>query len=148
MSPRARYWRAFLWNEAPALPDEGRCGPTAARRSSRDIFRSGGWNTCIYGGDQKETRSSILALPFCHIRRTAQRPPDPAYPKSLTTIGDHIKKRRLDLGLFQKQVSTQIGADEMTVCNWELRLTEPEVRFIPRIIEFLVYYIVKLVADS
>ena len=78
-------------------------------------------------------------MPFCHIRRTAQRPPDPAYPKSLTTIGDHIKKRRLDLGLFQKQVSTQIGADEMTVCNWELRLTEPEVRFIPRIIEFLVY---------
>src|SRR3989338_7434116 len=57
----------------------------------------------------------------------------------LTTIGDHIKKRRLDLGLFQKQVAAQIGADEMTICNWELKLTEPEVCFIPKIIEFLDY---------
>lgn len=78
-------------------------------------------------------------MPFCHIRRTAQRPPDPAYPKTLITIGEHIKKRRLDIGLFQKQVATEIGADEMTICNWELGLTEPEVRFIPRIIEFLGY---------
>ena len=78
-------------------------------------------------------------MPFCHIRRTAQRPPDPAYPKSLTTIGDHIKKLRLDLGLFQKHVAAQIGADEMTICNWELGLTEPEIRFIPKIIEFLGY---------
>lgn len=84
-------------------------------------------------------RTGILALPFCHIRRTAQRPPDSAYPKTLTTIGDHIKKRRLDLGLFQKQTASQIGADVMTICNWELGLTEPEVRFIPKIIEFLGY---------
>ena len=27
----------------------------------------------------------------------------------------------------------------MTICNWELGLTEPEVRFIPKIIEFLGY---------
>ena len=27
----------------------------------------------------------------------------------------------------------------MTICNWELRLTEPEVCFIPKIIEFLDY---------
>ena len=27
----------------------------------------------------------------------------------------------------------------MTICNWELGLTEPKVRFIPKIIEFLGY---------
>ena len=54
-------------------------------------------------------------------------------------MGDHIRKRRLDLGLFQAQVAAQIGADEMTICNWELGRTEPEVRFIPKIIEFLGY---------
>ncbi len=41
--------------------------------------------------------------------------------------------------MFQKQAAAQIGADEMTICNWELGLTEPEVRFVPKFIEFLGY---------
>jgi transcriptional regulator with XRE-family HTH domain len=105
----------------------------------RDIFRSDGWSTCSDGASPRETRTGIIALPFCHIKREGKRPQNPAYPKSLTAIGDHIKKRRLDLGLFQKQAAAQIGADEMTICHWELGLTEPEIRFIPKIIEFLGY---------
>lgn len=81
----------------------------------------------------------ILALPFCHIRRIAQRPPDPAYPKSLTTIGEHIRKRRIDLGLFQKQVARLIGVAQATIYNWEAGTFEPETRFLPKIYEFLGY---------
>jgi len=58
----------------------------------------------------------------------------------LITIGDHIKRRRLELGLFQRQVAERLGVDECTVTNWEKHRTEPQLYLIPRIIEFLGYY--------
>ena len=76
-------------------------------------------------------------LPCCHLRRIAAKPPPAAYPKRLTTIGDHLRKRRLDLGLFQEQVAQQIGVDEATIHNWEVTATEPSLRHLPRIIGFL-----------
>jgi transcriptional regulator with XRE-family HTH domain len=69
----------------------------------------------------------------------AKRPLNSAYPKELVTLGDHIIKRRLNLGLYQKDVAVAIGVDTCTVTNWEKGWTEPELRLIPRIIEFLGY---------
>jgi transcriptional regulator with XRE-family HTH domain len=54
-------------------------------------------------------------------------------------LGDHIRKRRLDLGLFQKDVGLAIGVDACTITNWEKDHSEPELRFIPTIIRFLGY---------
>jgi transcriptional regulator with XRE-family HTH domain len=53
--------------------------------------------------------------------------------------GDHIRKRRLDLGLRQKDVARQIGVNKDTIHNWETNRTAPEVRLIPHIIDFLGY---------
>jgi transcriptional regulator with XRE-family HTH domain len=60
------------------------------------------------------------------------------YPLELAKIGDHIRKRRLDLGLLQIEVAATIGVSENTVWNWE-HGTEPELIHIPKIIEFLGY---------
>jgi transcriptional regulator with XRE-family HTH domain len=54
-------------------------------------------------------------------------------------LGDHLRKRRPDLGLFQKDVALTIGVDTMTICNWEKDRGGPELHFIPRIINFLGY---------
>lgn len=78
-------------------------------------------------------------MPFCHARLQALKPMSPEYPKELKTIGDHIRKRRLDLGLFQRQAAEQIGVSEATICNWERSETGPGVRHIPWIIKFLDY---------
>jgi transcriptional regulator with XRE-family HTH domain len=43
------------------------------------------------------------------------------------------------LGLFQKYVALAIGVDTCTITNWEKGRSEPELRFIPRIINFLGY---------
>jgi transcriptional regulator with XRE-family HTH domain len=43
----------------------------------------------------------------------------------------------LDLGLLQRDVAKRIGVDKTTLTNWELGRTQPEVRFIPRILRFL-----------
>jgi transcriptional regulator with XRE-family HTH domain len=53
-------------------------------------------------------------------------------------IGEHIRKRRLDLGLLQLEVATMIEVTESTIWNWE-HGTEPELRHMPKIIEFLGY---------
>jgi DNA-binding XRE family transcriptional regulator len=45
----------------------------------------------------------------------------------------------LDLKLLQKQVAEQIGVHELTITNWEVSATVPEVRYIPAIIQFLGY---------
>ncbi len=73
------------------------------------------------------------------MRLRAKKPVSKAYPSSLKTIGDHIRKRRLDLKLTQKQVAEKLGVDEATVWNWETGKIEPLVRQIPTIISFLGY---------
>lgn len=52
-------------------------------------------------------------------------------------MGDHIRKRRLEL--FQKHAAQTIGVATQIVTNWEKNITEPEVRLLPNVIEFLGY---------
>lgn len=54
-------------------------------------------------------------------------------------MGDHLNKRRLELGLFQRDVASRVGVNESTVLNWESNACAPAIRFIPRIIAFLGY---------
>jgi transcriptional regulator with XRE-family HTH domain len=60
------------------------------------------------------------------------------YPVELRTLGDHIRKRRLDLGLLQIEVSATIGVSENTVWNWEHGI-EPELIHVPAVLAFLGY---------
>jgi transcriptional regulator with XRE-family HTH domain len=69
----------------------------------------------------------------------AKKPKSEAYPTELITYGDHVRARRLDLGLLQGQVATELGVDEATVYNWENNRVAPTVRLIPQIIRFLGY---------
>ncbi len=69
----------------------------------------------------------------------APKPKPPKYPKELKTLGDHIRKRRLDLGLFQKQVAQQIGVSEATIWNWECHESSPQIHVLPQVIRFLGY---------
>jgi transcriptional regulator with XRE-family HTH domain len=54
------------------------------------------------------------------------------------TLGDHLRRRRLELGLYQKDVAVRLGVTPSTIWNWEHGM-DPEIRFIPRIIGFLGY---------
>ena len=54
-------------------------------------------------------------------------------------MGDHIRKKRLDLKICQKEVAPIIGVSETAVFNWERGNTTPDLRTIPKIIEFLGY---------
>ena len=55
----------------------------------------------------------------------------------MKTLGDHIRKRRLDLGLLQKQAAEQLGVDTASIVNWESNKIQPMVHCLPGIIAFL-----------
>jgi DNA-binding XRE family transcriptional regulator len=72
------------------------------------------------------TCRSLRALPSCQLRpikrkdrmlpyfRTLNE-----YPKLLQSLGDHLRKHRLDLGLLQREVAMQLGVAPATYPNWE-----------------------------
>jgi transcriptional regulator with XRE-family HTH domain len=77
-------------------------------------------------------------VPFlrCHLTRTETAP---CYPEEPQSLGEHLKRRRLDLGLIQKEVAKEIRVSKATLFNWEKGRSEPEIRFYPAIIRFLGY---------
>ncbi len=79
------------------------------------------------------------SLPFCYFTLSAKRPLNSAYPKTLVTLGDHLRKRRLDLGLTQEQAGSRLGVTESAVWEWESGWSNPQFRFFPRIANFLGY---------
>jgi transcriptional regulator with XRE-family HTH domain len=89
--------------------------------------------------DQRNIRISRVALPFCSVTLLAKKPHSEAYPKELSTIGDHLRKRRLDLGMLQRQVAQLMGVDTTTITNWEKGQCQPTLRMLPKLIEFLGY---------
>jgi len=79
----------------------------------------------------------VAFLPFVQVIVKAQKPS--LYPRHPTTLGQHLKKRRIELGLLQKEVAGRLGLDECTIGNWEKDRTYPAVRYLPRLIRYLGY---------
>ena len=67
------------------------------------------------------------------------RPNSLSYPQALTTLGDHIRAKRLDLDLQQKEAARRIGVNPWTILNWEKNNTQPHSRTNPNIMKFLGY---------
>ncbi|MBX9839672.1 MAG: hypothetical protein K2X69_15310, partial [Silvanigrellaceae bacterium] len=66
------------------------------------------------------------------------------YPHKPTTIGEHIRKKRMDIGMYQWEVAKQLHVSEETITNWEINRTIPQIKYYPRITSFLGYEFWKL----
>jgi DNA-binding XRE family transcriptional regulator len=53
------------------------------------------------------------------------------------TLGEYIRKRRSEQGLFQKDLAEMIGLDEMTVLNLEKRRTKPNKQNLEKVEKML-----------
>lgn len=78
-------------------------------------------------------------MPFCQVSLSAQKPPDPRYPQEFRTIGDHLRKRRLDLRLGAKEVARTFGVRRDTYYGWEYGRFNPRNHRFSQIIDFLGY---------
>ena len=94
---------------------------------------------CIPLQGRCNSRRDIPALHFWDVILTGKKPQSESYPKVLQSIGDHLRKRRLDLKLLQKDVAGVMGVETMTVNNWERNRCQPRLCLFPKIVQFLGY---------
>ncbi len=59
------------------------------------------------------------------------------YPVNPKTIGEHIRKKRMDCRLMQSDVANIIGVSEESIWNWENGVTMPRKKNLKRINEFV-----------
>jgi transcriptional regulator with XRE-family HTH domain len=64
---------------------------------------------------------------------------DTGISKDPVTLGDHLRRRRLELGLYQKDVAVQIGVTTSTIWNWENNWSSITLSCMPKVIAFLGY---------
>ena len=69
----------------------------------------------------------------------SKTPPSQKYPEQLRALGDHIRARRLYLGLLQKEVAGIIGVTTDTITNWEKGRNRPMLSHYLKICKFLGY---------
>jgi hypothetical protein len=117
--PRCRHGSIFLCFGAPDEHwHEYKYGQRWDRKPVQGSAESGTACRCTHDGDRSGTRRDIPALPYCKIELKIARPlflPD--YSNTLNTLGDHIRKKRLNLGLFKKDVANIIGTNDSTIWN-------------------------------
>jgi len=78
-------------------------------------------------------------LPLCQRKLNAAKPKPYDYPADPKTLGEHLRKRRLDLHLVQREVADIFGVNESTIQNWEVGSHSVSLSAWPTVLEFLGY---------
>jgi predicted transcriptional regulator len=52
-----------------------------------------------------------------------------SYPEHPVSIGDHIRKKRMELKLLQKDVARICGVTEDCITNWGKNTSIPQIHF-------------------
>ena len=60
-------------------------------------------------------------------------------PRNPTTLGGHLRRRRLQLGIFQSQAARQLRVSTRTLSLWEGDKIHPAWTYQPRLIAYLGY---------
>lgn len=66
-------------------------------------------------------------------------PKPDGYPLELRTLGDHLRRARMDKGLLQRDVAELFGVCEETITNWESRGKAMQSLYYPALVDFLGY---------
>jgi DNA-binding transcriptional regulator YiaG len=68
------------------------------------------------------------------------KPKPNGYPTSPQTLGEHIKRKRLDRGISQAMAAQEMNVSEDCLSYWEQNRNHPRLYQYPAIIAFLGYY--------
>jgi transcriptional regulator with XRE-family HTH domain len=89
--------------------------------------------------DRLDVHTNTPAFPFCGLKLIAPKPLDPAYPREIKDLGDHVRRHRLEAGLIQREAARLIGISKKTIEGWETKRMNPGLRALPGIVVFLRY---------
>ena len=79
----------------------------------------------------------VAFLPWLPLRLSAPKPVP--YALAPQTLGEHLKKRRHELGLLQRETAKRLRISHETYINWEKDRTRPYTPSWGRLIVFLGY---------
>lgn len=127
----------------PALPPGYPSGPEVVPKAWPGISGSGPGCRCTGVSGRPSSRRGRGLSTFSQIQRFFTKVQikqvfPKGYPVSPVSIGEHIRKKRIDCNLHQQDVAELFGVTESTLWNWE-HGTTPLVRYMPKIVEFLGY---------
>src|SRR4051812_27221050 len=89
--------------------------------------------------DDYKIRRDMDSLQIYLINTIIPRTNPVGYTKKLETIGDHIRKWRINNHLFQADVAKRLGVCEDTIVGWEMRNIKPSVRQVLGITQLIGY---------
>src|SRR5678810_1239797 len=79
----------------------------------------------------------VVNVPRKHVRPLWTR--SMAASKQPETIGEHLRKKRFDLGIRQTQAALRLGVSAATLSHWECNRIIPTWPYHPVIVGFLGY---------
>jgi DNA-binding XRE family transcriptional regulator len=126
---RAKFGISELYYEEQRLTDSTPVSGTNFSYSYAPLF-AGSADTCT---DMRACNSLTVQKALALPQHRGE------LPECLNTLGDHIRKKRLNLGLTQREVAHLIGVEQCSVYNWEKRGMNPAQRVQTAIIHFLGY---------
>lgn len=90
--------------------------------------------------DDYNTHKGMAARSILAYAKIVQRPLSKGLPPFIETLGDHIRKKRIETSRMQRDVAQIIGVSEDTITGWENNRYQPQLRHYPAIIAFIGYY--------
>lgn len=62
----------------------------------------------------------MVALPFCHVTLKGQKLlPPPRYSEDPRSLGEWLRKRRIEVGILQRELAVTLEVCERTIGRWE-----------------------------
>ncbi len=55
---------------------------------------------------------------------------DSTYPEDPNTLGQYIRKWRIEQGISQVSLASRLGVNEMTIVDWEINGMVPQIKAI------------------
>jgi DNA-binding XRE family transcriptional regulator len=80
-----------------------------------------------------------VALPFLQVPVTSLIPLKSIELGEDTPVGLHVRKKRTELRLLQKDVANIVGVSEDCITFWENGRSKPQIQHMPKVIRFLGY---------
>jgi len=86
-----------------------------------------------------KNRKGIPVLPYYKAKFRSEKKKPKGYPKKPKSLGEQIRKKRMDQKMPQKELGKIIGVSECTIFNWENNRSQPTIKYLPKIYKFLDY---------
>jgi site-specific DNA recombinase len=87
--------------------------------------------------DKNIQHSDLQTSPCLLFDRKFRKPSSQNYPENPATIGEQIRKKRIDSGLTQAGLAKILEVSVACITNWENNRSKPQISYYPRIHNFL-----------